>query len=510
MINPLDAALAAQRPGRSGSGPRAYGFSGAATNRLTADWMASGVSADSAVRWGMRILRDRGREMVANTGHGARFVGLVEENVIGPHGMTLQARVGEQAGTLNRNVNEELERAHREWSESQYASADRRHDLVEIEKQIARTLPQDGEVIVRMLPGFRNKFGFALQLVDADQLDETFDRPATEDQNAIRMGVEMDAWGGPVAYHILSDHPYDYQRGGLGAKRVRVPADQVCHLYLQNRVGQSRGLTWFTPILLDARMHRGYREAELVAARTAASKMGFFVHKGDQPPTPASGPKGTAEPETMEAAAGIMERLPPGWEFEGWNPEHPNAVFPEFDKAILRTIAAGLRAGYNTLAGDLESVSWSSLRSAELKERDVWQLLQEWLIRNFRRPVYRAWLRSAILAGAVRLPSRNWMEWQEARFRPRGWQWVDPLKDIATAEREIALALNSRTRICAARGIDFEDVLIDLKRERELMEEYGVEIRSEGGKMMVVFSGDDDSDERRDREARVLRLAQGA
>jgi capsid protein len=32
-------------------------------------------------------------------------------------------------------------------------------------------------------------------------------------------------------------------------------------------------------VLLDAKMLAGYQEAELVAARTAAAKMGFFVTK---------------------------------------------------------------------------------------------------------------------------------------------------------------------------------------------------------------------------------------
>lgn len=508
MGNPFAAAAQLRLEREDGGHPSAFAFAGAQQSRLTADWLTSTQSADSAVRQGMRTLRNRSREMVGNNSHFARFTGLCEENIVGADGILTQARVGEQAGKLNREANTELERGWREWSEAEHASADGMLCREEIEQLCARTVPQDGEVLVRMLPGFRNRFGFALQVLDADQLDETYDDGAGGDgEDSTRMGITQDRWGRPKVYHVWSDHPYDYQGGRRRTRRVPVPAEDIVHLYIPGRPGAGRGLPWFTPVLLDARMLRGYREAELIAARTAAAKMGFFVQEGDHVAvTP-----GAKEPARMQADPGRLERLPPGWRFEAWDPQHPTSAFPQFDKAILRSVASGIRTYYNTLAGDLEGVSFSSIRQGELKERDVWKLLQGWMIRRFHRRVYRRWLTYALTAGAIRLPSYNPAEWMEARHRGRRWPWVDPLKDILARRGELEIGVTSLSMICADLGYDFEDVLIDRARERALMEEYGVEIRTEGGKLVVVYHDtESDGGSGEEQEGRALRLAQGA
>lgn len=504
MRNPLAAALRLQRGGMS---PTRAGYSGAVSNRLTADWiMAGGSSPDSMVRQGYRVLKQRAREMSRNNAHATRFLGLLEENVIGPNGIMLQARVGEQEGRLNKEVNWEIERAWREWSESNLASADGRLCREEIEQLAMRTVPTDGECLIRMLPGFRNSHGFALQVLDTDQLDESFDRPAGEGRNEIRMGVEVDSWGRPVAYHIWSDHPYDYRSGRKKERRVRVRADEIINLQMLRQPGQTRTVSWFAPILLDARMHAGYREAELVAARTAAAKMGFFVQDGEAVPMPmpGEGQGGPSAPGTMEAAPGMIDALPAGWSFQSWDPQHPTSAFGAFDKAILRTIAAGLRIGYNALASDLEGVNYSSLREGKLIDRDVYRLLQSSVIRQFSRPVHRTWLKWAITTGAVQLPSRDVGRYLEANFQPRGWSWVDPLKDLKASELELKMLLTSRTRICAERGIDFEDVLIELNREKQLMEMYGIQPEEVANALDGVAVDDEEEEQR----GRLLRLAE--
>ena len=51
---------------------------------------------------------------------------------------------------------------------------------------------------------------------------------------------------------------------------------------------------------------------------------------------------------------------------------------------------------------------------------------------------------------------------------------MDPLKDIQAALAAVQGGLDSRTRIAAEQGRDFEEILADLARERQLAEEYGV------------------------------------
>ena len=49
-------------------------------------------------------------------------------------------------------------------------------------------------------------------------------------------------------------------------RRQRVPADQIIHLYVSERGNQTRGVTWFHPVMTGIKMLDGYTEAELVAA----------------------------------------------------------------------------------------------------------------------------------------------------------------------------------------------------------------------------------------------------
>jgi capsid protein len=62
-------------------------------------------------------------------------------------------------------------------------------------------------------------------------------------------------------------------------ERVPVDAAEIIHKFIQYRPGQTRGVTLFAPILLDLKMLDGYQQAELVATRMAAAKMGFLVQK---------------------------------------------------------------------------------------------------------------------------------------------------------------------------------------------------------------------------------------
>ena len=93
---------------------------------------------------------------------------------------------------------------------------------------------------------------------------------------ALKMGVEVDKYDRPVAYHLYKDHPYD--RVYLAqAQHIRVPADEIIHAYLPQRAEQTRGVSLVATAMANVKMLNGYLEAEIVAARVGASKMGFFT-----------------------------------------------------------------------------------------------------------------------------------------------------------------------------------------------------------------------------------------
>ncbi len=456
-------------------------FDGAGVHRLLLDWIAQTRSADEEVRGDIRMLRARARELGRNNSYVKRYFRLLVTNVIGPMGIKLQAQVW--AGDVpDTKTNAAIEAAWNAWA-SNPVTVDGRLTLRRFEKLVIKTVACDGEAFIRLWRGFEgNAYGLALQAIDADLIDETFNRPRRGTQNEIRMGVEIDAIGRPVGYWA-----WDAVGTSLVRERYFVPAGEMLHLYDPERVNQTRGVTWVHSVMVPAHMLNAYEESEAVAARIGASKMGLFEKRAD---SLAGDLASSSKPATMEANPGTFEIVPDGYEFKAWEPDHPTAQFPAFIKQMLRKIASGFSVFYNVLANDAEGVSYSTMRSFALVERDDWRSIQQDFIDMWRRPLYSAWLGMALLTGSLSLPSRDPSRYLAVRHRPRGWQWIDPEKEARAAVVSIQNGLGTRTGFLAEKGEDIEDVFAELAREQALAEEYGINVSGE-----VPASQKDSADE---------------
>jgi len=485
----------------------AAAFAGAQVSRLTSDWIFAPItSADQEIRSDLTTLRARSRELVRNNSYASRFMHLLAENVVGSRGIRLQARVvNPLTGEQDEKVNQKIERAWKEWSKPANASVDGRLSWVDIQSLAVQTVAQDGECLIRMVEGYDNPFGFALQILDADQLDVSYSEPAGRDQNEVRMGVEVNEWGRPVAYHLFRGHPYDYQTRRGHDSRERVPANQIAHLYLTRRPGQSRGVPWFAPVLMDVRMLGGLQEAELVASRMSAAKAGWFVADESTVPDPKL-VRGQKRKAKMRVEPGLFDFLPTGAkDFKPWDPQHPNTAFESFNTVILRSIATGLRSSYAALSGDLTKVSYSSIRQGTLQDRDVWRSLQWWLATHLHERVRDRWMVWALTTRQLELDSMRMADWDAHEWMPRGWEWVDPLKEVVALEKAFELLIDSRTRAAGERGMDYPEVVADRAREIKLAEAVGVpdgtsDTSALALSLLTTDEGDDEGDE--DTEAK--------
>jgi lambda family phage portal protein len=449
-------------------------FNGSLASRLTQDWVNAPIlSADQEIKGSLRILRGRARELSRNNAVAKSYLKILVSNVIGERGIGYQPLVRNNNDELNKTFNDKIEKAWCEWSQKGNCTVDGKWSMRQVQALALQTVATDGEIFIRMVPGFDNKYRFALQLIDPDQVDPLFYRYRSEgnngrNSNEIRLGVEVDEWGRPVAYHVNPAHPSDL---GGSLLRERIPAQYVLHLYDPLRVQQTRGIPWFTPAMLEMRMVGGYMEAELVASRVGAAKMGFFEH------VDAVGFEAQNDDAhyTLEGSPGTFETLPPGLKLSEWKPEHPANAFPAFIKAAIRFIAGALGVSYNALASDLEGVNYSSMRSGLLIERDQWKICQSFLKEGFMAPVFANWMSMALLSGELKLDSRDPSRFLEGKWESRGWPWVDPLKDVQASILGIGAGLKTRDHIISEEGGDVEEVFEQLKQEKELAEAYGLE-----------------------------------
>lgn len=463
-------------------------YEAAKSNRLLADWIASATSSDADLRQDMVQLRARARDLAQNNVYARKFLKMVETNVVGERGVRLQMRVREAAkkngekGRIDQAANDLIEEAWRKWCRAGNCTVDGRLSWVDAQRLVARSVPRDGEIFVRKIVARGYMHGFAIQFIDPDHLDAEFNGRHTNG-NEVRMGVEIDRGGRPVAYHFWERHPNDYQFG-VGTprnERIRVPATDILHLYEPDRVDQTRGVPWMATAMLEAKMLGGYKEAEVVAARTAAAKMGFFL-----PPEEGGDYSGDDKDELgntiTEAAPGTFETLPTGFKFESFDPQHPTTAYKDFVKGVLKGIASGLNVSYVSLASDLEGVTYSSIRQGALDERDHWRVIQCWLIEHFHVPIFEAWLLNALSAPAadngINLPADKFDKFNQPLFIPRGWQWVDPQKETDATLTAIDGGLTTLTKALAEKGDDLEEVLRERASEKELAESLGVELGS--------------------------------
>lgn len=474
MANPF--ARAAQAVQGRPLTPRASIFAGADTSRVNEDWMPWTFSPDYETKYYLRFLRARARQLVRDNSHAAGFVDSVADNVAGPNGIMLQARnVAADGKTLLTSVNDEIERGWAEWGgDPELASVDGLDSWVDLQRLFVRTMAMDGEAILRLVEGFPNRYGFALQFMDADLLDETYNVPAAAGQNEIRMGVEIDTWNRPVRYWFWDRYILD--GSGRERSRIAIPAAQIIHGFLRYRVNQTRGVTWFAPAMSKLHHVDGYEFSELVAARTAAAKMGWIVNKTPEAVQGYEPPKPGEKPRRIDVQPGVVEELAPGQEFQQFDPTHPSTTFDAFQGAALRAAARGLNVSALTFTGDLRQANYSSMRAGLLPERDHWRALQVFTSTRCHRRVFRSWLRMADLAEAIALDARVASDYQRIQWHGRGWKWVDPYNDLRAAKLELDLGLNSRTNLGGEQGRDFEETVDQLASEQEYAEAAGVDV----------------------------------
>lgn len=473
---------------------RASAYEGAGMHRLLMDWTARSRTADQEIKGSLRLLRARARDLARNNSSIKRYFRLLKNNTVGPKGIRLQARIRARNGELDATTNGRLEAAWSEWASGK-VTLDGKLTLRRLEQLLLKTMACDGEAFVRIIRNHDgNRFRLALQPIDADLIDDRYNRKASPGVNEIRLGIEIDEVGKPVGYHISERAELSLM--SFSSARYVVPADEVLHLYDPDRVNQTRGVTWLTAAMVPAHMLGAYEESEAVAARVAAAKMGFFTRKTDALGSDLSGEK---TPAVMEANPGSMEFVADGYEFQPWSPDHPTSQFPSFVKQMLRKIASALDVFYNVLANDAEGVTYSTMRSFGLVERDDWREIQQDFIELWRAPLYEEWLRMALLASAVQLPTRNAADYMTVKHRARGWSWIDPEKEAKAAVIAIENGLGTRTAFLAERGEDLEDVFAELAEEKALAKHYGISISAELPPEELVPKKDEEEEPETDR-----------
>jgi len=447
-------------------------YQGASTGRLFADWLAgSAKSADDELRPAIRTLRERSRDLERNNDYGARFLSTVTTQSIGSDGIRYQSRARTDQGDLDTPGNDLIEAEFAKWGND--CSIDGRLNWVQAQTLFIRTVARDGECLVRLLRQPANPYGFAIQILEADRLDEQMNG-ATVNNEVIRMGIQMTQWDRPTAYHLYREHPGAIDLMRPEQDHITIPATEMIHAYRKDRPSQHRGVPWMATAMSRMRLLDVYEESEVVSARIGASKMGFFTSELD--PENYTGDDLDGNTPVSEVAPGQFEQLPPGMDFKSFDPQNPSGTFEPFTKSVLRGIASGLGVSYVGLANNLEGVSYSSVRAGEMADRDHWKTIQRLVIDQFCRPIFRAWLQASLESGAFMMPLNKFDKFADAaHFIPRSWGWVDPQKEMQAQILGLKAGVISLQDVEANYGRDVEELFTQLTQEANLAGSMGID-----------------------------------
>ena len=224
-------------------------FEAARPDRLRKGRRATGSVNDDVLRAGS-TLREIARHMEQNYDLALGVLNTLVANVVGANGIGIEPQPRNADGSINDDLARQILELLKDWATCPEVT--RQHDWPSAQRMLARSWLRDGEVFAQLVAGLLpsldhgTRVPFSLEMLEADYvpMGKQSSGPAT-----INQGIEINAWGAPVAYHVLSDAPESAARAagfgpGRSASRPRaLPPPRCCSFRPLRRVAAASAAT---------------------------------------------------------------------------------------------------------------------------------------------------------------------------------------------------------------------------------------------------------------------------
>lgn len=465
-------------------------YQGAEANRLTNNKKPKNQSADGELLgpFGADALRAWSRALVRDNAYAWGVVDTIVSSVVGC-GITAQSQVETPEGTDIEDVNEIRDKVWSEWCE--VCDVNGRLTFAEIQQLAQREMVEAGEVLIHLVNTPSNKYRgiyrpvpLAIELIEADRLANEKDtyKVRSADGNRIIRGVELDDLGKPLAYWIYPEHPNGpYTQGRQ--QPVRVDAKDILHLYRMDRIGQSRGVSWFAPVMSWLRDLGVYVDNEIQASAVAscfavAIKTEGRAGTGLMPSIDSESTDDNGNSfEYLEPA--MVVRLRPGESVESINPGRPNSASEPWINLMLRGISVGTGLSYEVVSRNYSGTSYSSSRTSMLEDRRRFRRWQRYMVQHCCQPIWDRFCEQAATAGVDGFPSMSEVlddrraatavEWQTP-----AWEWVDPQSEQAASDAALTSFQSTYQDELGQRGKSWRNVFYQRAKEEKLKRSLGL------------------------------------
>lgn len=482
-------------------------YQGAESNRLTGNKRPKNQAADQELLgpYGADSMRSWARSLVRDNAYAWNVVDTIVSNVIGD-GITAQSTHETKDGEDIEDANDARDKVWSEWCE--VCDINGELTFAEIQALCQREVVEAGEVLVRFVKtsgkefrGVSRPVPLALEVIEADRLSLNHDtftvRAARESGNRIIRGVELDDKGKAIAYWIYPEHP----NSPYGVKNQipeRVLASEVLHLYRKDRVGQSRGISWFAPVMSPIRDLATYIDNELQASAVSSCFTAFI--KSDNPTTSLLAPDGEESTDSNGnqldyLEPGIITRLASNESVEFANPGRPNSGSEPWIALMLRGICAGTGTNYEAIAKDFSNTSYSSSRTSKLEDKPRYRRWQNYLVWHFCQPIWDEFCNAAAREGIDKFPTSTELLEDRRGSAPVEWlrpeqPWVDPESEQKSAEGAVNAHMSTLQEVIGSRGGSWRATLYQAAKEKKLRMELGLLTADEQtAQMMAAQTG---------------------
>lgn len=524
-------------PAGGGSDLAMGAFEGASRfDKSLALWGPAMRSADADILPEKRTIDSRVRDSIRNDAYVAGGAVLHQDNIVGA-AFTLNSKPALKA--LGSKFDEKWEEEFQEEVEEKFTLAaesqdcwldgSRMNGLTSQVRLAVGVFCAAGEVLAsaEWVRDSGRPFNTAMQMIDLDRLSN----PPGLDQRTARGGIEKDARGAPIAYHVRMAHPSDF--GNADAyqwKRVPVRKPwgrlQMLHIVEQKRVDQSRGISDMVAALKEMRITKKFRDVVLQNAVLNASYAASIesdlpsetvfqqlgggnvgsTDVGEAITNYATGYLGAIAEyaggaKNMQIDGVKIPHLFPGTKLQLRPAGNGGPLGNDFEQSLLRYIAANLGVSYEQLSRDYTKTNYSSARAAMSETWKFMQSRKKMVADRYATTVYRLWLEEQINKGLISSMPRmreGWLyeglnldalaqcDWIGAS---RGQ--IDELKETQAAVLRINNGLSTLEYELSRLGMDWRKVVRQLAREDRTLKAAGVNLlaRTDTTNQMNAASG---------------------
>lgn len=444
----------------------------------------------------------RATDVIHNSGWIAGAIDQAVANVVGT-GLRLKAVPEyEQFGFTDQQAREWsrlVEQRFEMWSRSPLeCDIEGRRNFGQMQAAAFRQWFPTGEIVAEIPWRQRGMYGTKIRLLPPHRI-------VRKDDATLNMvqGVVMDRDGLPVAYLASAKDQMGQNIEFQVPARDQMNRPRVVHVF-DGPPGTVRGISPLVPALQVARQFDQLADATLTAsiiqtvfaatiksAEPTEELMQGLLTPQEQARMMKNGgapldawfeaTQGWYDSSTINLGInGRIAHLFPGQELNFHSPTNPQAAYKDFSMHLLREIARCLGMTYESATGDYDGATYSSVRMATHEVFQITMYRRKNIVGPLCQAVYEAWLEEEIEAGRIDFPGgiNGFFENRAAACRAEWRGSPKPQADdnkIASAHQTWRdMGVMTDEMIANDLGVDIEDVYMQLSREKQMRQQYGI------------------------------------